>query len=172
MSSGTTASGGAPSQLTSTYITVLLAGALQCHIRTVLRPAYASRYATLMKAVDAHLIPLGFTLPQPERKVVGGYFVWLEIPAPLTADALSVRCREESVVIAPGGLFEVPGDEAVRFGGHMRLCFAWEEESKLAEGVRRVGIAARKMLNGHDDESEEGEFVLVQKGDNGLDRFQ
>lgn len=31
-----------------------------------------------------------------------------------------------------------PANPAAGFDGHMRLCFAWEEEWKLEEGVRRV----------------------------------
>ncbi|KAK5132527.1 hypothetical protein LTR08_008911 [Meristemomyces frigidus] len=162
---GTTASGGAPSQLTSTYLTHLLTtGSLQKHIHTTLLPAYSRRYHTLTAAVTTYLLPLGFALAaQPGREVVGGYFIWLALPESLAADALAENCRTgiidsanegagKGVVIAPGSIFEVPGDEhAARFDGHIRLCFAWEEESELAEGVRRVGVVARGMLEEAED---------------------
>ncbi|KAK5128902.1 hypothetical protein LTR85_000235 [Meristemomyces frigidus] len=160
---GTTASGGAPSQLTSTYITTLLStGQLQHHIKTVLRPAYTLRYNTLMRAISTHLRPLGFSLLQPDRDVVGGYFVWLALPSSLTATPLAQRCKhDEDVVIGPGPIFEVPGDEeAAGFDGHVRLCFAWEEEWKLEEGVRRVGVVARRMLG--EVEAGDGGYVVVE----------
>ncbi|KAK3671300.1 Valine--pyruvate aminotransferase [Recurvomyces mirabilis] len=147
---GTTASGGAPSQLTSTYITLLLtSGALTNHIQFILRPAYALRYRILLEAITTHLVPLGFSLPQPNRKVVGGYFVWLSLPPKMSAAELTQRCREEeNVIVAPGTIFEVPGDREGRLGfdGHVRLCFAWEEEINLARGVRGMARVAGAML--------------------------
>ncbi|KAI7463136.1 PLP-dependent transferase [Hortaea werneckii] len=144
---GTTCSGGAPSQLTSTYMTLLLtSGQLNKHIQNVLRPAYARRYNKLINAITTHLLPLGFQLPQPDRDIVGGYFVWLKLPDQMTATALASACKREGVVIAPGTIFEVPGDrETAGFDGHMRLCFAWEEEGKLEEGVVRVAGVVRQM---------------------------
>lgn len=100
-----------------------------------------------MQAITTHLLPLGFRLPQAEREVAGGYFVWLGLPGSLTATALSKRCQVEDVIIAPGTIFEVPGDqEAAAFNGHIRLCFAWEGEEQLSEGVERVSLVARRML--------------------------
>jgi len=71
---------------------------------------------------------------------------------------------DEDVIVAPGPIFEVPGDkEAVGFDGHVRLCFAWEDEWKLEEGVRRLGKVAKKMLN--DVESGRGQDT----SDGGID---
>ena len=171
---GTTCSGGAPSQLTSTYINHLLAtGGLQNHIRTVLLPAYARRYCILMSAICTHLLPLGFTLPQTSRDVIGGYFTWLSLPATLHAEMLARRCREEeSVVIAAGKIFEVPGDEeGVAFEGCVRLCWSWEEEGMLEEGLRRVGVVAGRMLEESDGGVGEG-FVVVERGEGVVDEFK
>ncbi|KAK0255882.1 hypothetical protein B0A54_11143 [Friedmanniomyces endolithicus] len=157
---GTTASGGAPSNLTSTYLTHLLAsGSLTTHISTLLRPAYASRSHTLHTAIRTHLLPLGFSLPQTDRQgVFGGYFVWLSLPSGMSAGVLARRCREEAgVIVAEGGIFEVPeekgdgeeeegGSLQEGFDGFVRLCFAWEEEGRLEEGVRLVGEVAGRMI--------------------------
>lgn len=100
-----------------------------------------------MDAITTHLVPLGFELPQPNRDVVGGYFVWLALPHGLQADHLAKRCQEdENLIVAPGGIFEVPGDEAVRFEHSVRLCFAWEDVPSLREGVRRIGAVSRRLL--------------------------
>jgi len=85
---------------------------------------------------------------------------------------------EEKCIVAGGELFEVPADELAdvtraergsdldwtadiartRFTGYIRLCFSWEEEDRLVEGVRRLAVVAKKMLQddheGSDDEDE------------------
>lgn len=161
--SGVQRSGGAPSQLTSTYVARMLSsGQLQRHITHVLRPAYFQRYRVLLRAIQSHLLPLGFTIPQPDRDVAGGYFAWLGLPIEIQAEELAVRCQEdENLVIAPGKIFEIPGDDAARFDRSVRLCFAWEEEWKLQEGVKRIGVVAKKML---DEPGASGEYVVVEKG--------
>ena len=179
---GTTASGGAPSQLTSTYITTLLtSGDLTKHINNTLRPGYAKRYRALHAAITEHLIPLGFRLPQTERQIFGGYFVWLALPPKTSANALAKRCREEAgVIVAPGPIFEVPtaenhedatiDHEPVHFDGFVRLCFAWEEEDRLAEGVKRISEVALEMVA---EGGKEGSgFVSDEEAEDGLDEYK
>jgi DNA-binding transcriptional MocR family regulator len=101
----------------------------------------------MTRAIEEHLVPLGFVAPQANREVVGGYFIWLELPRHLRGTALATRCQqEEGLIIAPGKIFEVPGDAAVQCDGNIRLCFAWEDEPLLSEGVRRIADVARRML--------------------------
>ncbi|CAK3804442.1 related to aminotransferase [Lecanosticta acicola] len=167
---GTQRSGGAPCQLTSTYITkVVASGELQRHIETVLQPAYASRYKTMAKAIEDHLLPLGFSMPQPNRDVIGGYFIWLGLPADLKGHELVQKCQDgENLIVSPGSAFEVPGDESISFASNVRLCFAWEDEWKLREGVKRIGKVAKRLLERGDDGSED--YVVVENGDE--DRLQ
>ena len=144
-------------------------GSLQRFIRTTLLPAHASRSKQLLNAIEKHLVPLGFTLPRQDRSFMGGYFTWLSLPDGLDADALAKRCREEeNVVIAPGSIFEVPGDERVKFPSNIRLCWAWEDEEKLGEGVERVAGVARGML----EEGDGGEYVVVETEGQGVADFK
>jgi DNA-binding transcriptional MocR family regulator len=137
---------------------------LEKHIHDTLLPAYQTRYAKLMGGIEKHLLPLGFTLPQTDRSIVGGFFLWLSLPATLKADALARKCKEEgNVIIAPGSMFEVPGDDRVKFERSIRLCWAYEKVRNLAEGVQRIGEAAKKMLEGVENgESDQGDFVLLE----------
>ena len=100
----------------------------------------------MLNAIRRHLVPLGATLPQENREVVGGYFVWLKLP--VNAVALAKRAKEvENLVVAEGELFEVPGDrEVVKFPNEIRLCFAWEDEERLAEGIERLASLMKLML--------------------------
>ncbi|KAI9739280.1 MAG: hypothetical protein M1834_007493 [Cirrosporium novae-zelandiae] len=148
---GSSRSGGAPSHLTATFVSeVLKSGDLENHILHTLQPAYASRYHSMMKAIEKELLPLGVTLTQPERDVAGGYFIWLSLPEPLQADELAeVAKRKENLIVAPGSIFAVVGDEqGINLDRDIRLCFSWEEEEKLSEGIRRLGSVMRHMKEG------------------------
>ncbi len=122
-------------------------GDLQRHIFTTLQPAYARRYQSMISAIKDHLLPLGVTLPQASRDVVGGYFIWLSLPAPVQAEAVVVRAQqEENLIIAPGRIFAVYGDEtAVDLERKVRVCFSWEQEAMLAEGIRRLAQVIGRM---------------------------
>lgn len=153
---GTTCSGGAPSQLTSTYVDRLLrTRVLQEHIFKVLQPAYAQRYATLTSAVMNELGPLGVTLPQPGRDVVGGYFIWLTLPETVGAEEFAQRCQDEmNLSIAPGSIFEVPDDDSVTFKHNIRLTFTWVEPEDMIEGVRRLKTVLQSALKGEKGRTE------------------
>lgn len=172
---GTSRSGGAPSHIAATFLAEGLAtGGIQEHIYNTLQPAYARRWRIMMRAIEEHLVPLGIELPQTSRDVVGGYFIWLKMPPRIKASLLSRRVKDtENVVIAEGKLFEVPGDATVNawedeevpglheptssdtqrreaaptaFPSDIRLCFAWEEEELLEEGIARLAQVVKEML--------------------------
>ncbi|KAI9710057.1 MAG: hypothetical protein M1812_007521 [Candelaria pacifica] len=146
---GSTASGGCPSTLTSTLIHQLLTtNMLNTHIHKILLPTYASRYQALLSAINTHLLPHGITLPHPPPSIVGGYFIWLSLPSELSATDVVSRCKEdENLIVSPGTGFEVAGDEdAARFEGFIRLCWAWEAEEEIVEGVRRLGRVVESMI--------------------------
>ncbi|KAL8996503.1 MAG: hypothetical protein Q9169_004012 [Polycauliona sp. 2 TL-2023] len=146
--SGSSASGGAPSQMTSTFMAQLLSsGALENHIYTTLQPTYARRYKNIMSAIERYLVPLDVKLPQSDREVVGGYFLWLELPKPLIADTVAQRAKtDENLIIGQGPLFAVYGDERKDLERQIRVCFSWEAEENLNEGIQRLANVIRKML--------------------------
>ena len=146
---GSSKSGGAPSHLVATFMASMLeSGDLQRHIFNTLQPAYARRYRGMMSAIEQYLIPLGVTLPQSRRTVVGGYFIWLLLPKPLQADVVVRRAKEEQDLdVAPGSMSAVWGDEkAVNLDRNVRLSHAWEDEEKLAEGVLRLGRVIHQII--------------------------
>ncbi|TGJ86753.1 hypothetical protein E0Z10_g2017 [Xylaria hypoxylon] len=141
---------------------------LDRHIRDTLLPSYARRHALLMRTIRAELVPLGVRVVEDSlcghSGVYGGYFVWMTLPRNIetrlstnttparpwpTARAIADRCRaSEDLMIGNGELFAVHGDEdAVRFDHAIRLCFAWEDEQDLVDGVERLGRVIRKMLD-------------------------
>jgi DNA-binding transcriptional MocR family regulator len=147
---GSSRSGGCPSHLVASFISQMLASnTLQDHIEYKLKPAYARRYHNLMGAINAHLLPLGLTMPEPGKDVAGGYFVWLELPKPLVADRVTkLASREEGLIISEGPKYQVVGDEEAtsRFERNIRLCFAYADEDSLEEGVKRLARVISREL--------------------------
>lgn len=149
---GSTVSGGAPSQLMSTFIDEMLQdGSVTKHIREVLIPAYSRRYSTLISAVREGLCPLGVEIHAhaSDALYAGGYFVWIKLPQPLTARNVTEKAlREENLVVGDGDLFVVPGNQSSLYQDQcLRLCFAWEDEGDLTEGVRRLEKVLLRMIN-------------------------
>ena len=53
----------------------------------------------MVQAIHTMLIPLGVRVPQMDREVVGGYFIWLTLPSPLKGAVLAQRAKEEENVV-------------------------------------------------------------------------
>lgn len=121
-----------------------------------------------MSSIATHLSPLGvtvtsgasYTVSSPSAGIVpaGGFFTYITFPPELpTADVIAKRAKDEyGLTIAFGGLFVVKGDyESARravsngegaFGRGARLCWAWEEEEMIKEGILRLAELLGTML--------------------------
>lgn len=172
---GSTKSGGAPSQLSATMVCEMMrSGDLKRHIDGTCRPALQRRHALLMKAVHEKLDRFGIEVldgnvgSEDGQMTYGGYFVWITFPrGPAAADIAKMAMEEENLIIPSGKMFEVKGDEAaVRFENSVRLCFSWEEEEDLVEGVARLGRVANSLWS-------QGSKAAQEKGSDGgnLDEF-
>jgi DNA-binding transcriptional MocR family regulator len=148
--SGSSRSGGCPSQLVASCIHQLLAtNTLQKHILRTLQPAYARRYYAIMGAIAQQLYPLGISTSQAKADVAGGYFVWLTLPEPLESQVVTrTAAEEEDLIISAGNAFQVQGDEdsGISFQRNIRLCFSYETEQHLVEGVERLARVIRRKL--------------------------
>ena len=99
------------------------------------------------------LIPLGVTIVENTLNgkdgVAGGYFIWIELPKGVDAEVVTSEAKsEEELIVAPGKIFEVQGDESIKFPNGLRLCFAWEAEEDLDEGVSRLARVVKKVIEG------------------------
>jgi DNA-binding transcriptional MocR family regulator len=94
--------------------------------------------------------------------VAGGYFLYVRLPRDISANALAARAEERAgVIVQTEGMCLVPkvagtsGEVRVARGGegdqHIRLCFAWEDEEVLVEGVRRLSGVLKDMLSGDNE---------------------
>ncbi|KAK3319230.1 pyridoxal phosphate-dependent transferase [Apodospora peruviana] len=157
---GATRSGGAPSQLCAAIICEMLAsGELEDHLTRNVRPGLQARHAAAMAAVKRVLGWVGVEVlgtSEAGKETFGGYFLWLTLPEGFDTKAVAERAqREENLVVAPGSNFEVAGDEEVlTFPRNLRLCYSWEEEADIVQGIERLGAILRRMSAG------EGEDVI------------
>ncbi|BCR86009.1 aminotransferase-like domain-containing protein [Aspergillus chevalieri] len=148
---GSTRSGGAPSQLMSTFINELFEDkSLQRHIVDTIIPAGARRYALIISAINEHLAPLGVTFLSgfEHNLAIGGYYVWIRLSLPFdAAEVCKVALDYYNLVLGDKSLFTVPSSTTPQKDRqqHIRLCFMWEAEDKLAEGVKRLGSVLRML---------------------------
>ncbi|PKS05864.1 hypothetical protein jhhlp_007693 [Lomentospora prolificans] len=150
---GSTRSGGCPSQFSATLMWKLLkSGELDRHLDVTTVPGLRRRHRKLLKSIEDHLAPLGVKVPEASDPAInswyGGYFVWIILPAVFDSTAIAAQAeRDENLIVGHGKMFEVRGDEAsATFNHHIRLSFSWEAEEALNEGVRRLSEVMRAYL--------------------------
>jgi DNA-binding transcriptional MocR family regulator len=146
-----TLSGGCPSQLVAGSLGELVrTGELEHFLEETTRPSLQRRHKLMMDAIKEHIVPLGVDVRSsslPGAGIYGGYFVWFTPREGLPSKLISqVAMAEENLIIGAGSMFEVHGDEkSVQFNTDIRLCFSWEAEEDVVEGVRRLGSVLKRM---------------------------
>lgn len=166
---GSTRSGGAASQVAAAMICEMMrAGDLDRHVAGMVRPALQRRHGRALRVVREWLSPLGVAVRESSfggvedgensggggGGVYGGYFLWLTLPdgGPGAKEIAERVKEEENLIVAPGGIFEVYGDEeSVKLDRNIRLCFSWEEEDVVIEGIERLARVMRRMNEEYKD---------------------
>jgi len=116
----------------------LLRGHLDPHL-ALLGTRLRERRDALSAALAAEL-PAGAHWTRP----AGGYFLWLDLPAPIEAEELERAARDNGVAFEPGTrFFSGPGGAA-----SARLAFSYTALDEIAEGCRRLGALVRERLAG------------------------
>lgn len=119
--------------------TFLTRGWLLEHV-AALRPAYRARRDAMLAALD-RMAPAGMTWSEP----AGGYFIWCRLPGGMRARALAVEAAREGVSFVSGDAFSPSGDAR----DAIRLNFTGATEEEIAEGVRRLMTAIRRLARRH-----------------------
>jgi DNA-binding transcriptional MocR family regulator len=116
----------------------LQAGRMQTTLQNV-RQVYAGRAHAMCEALQQHLGE-GLSFHKP----MGGLFVWAKLTGHtrLTTDGnmLAQRAIEKGVAFVPGAPFFANNPDT----STIRLSFATADESKIAEGIERLGQALRE----------------------------
>jgi len=111
-------------------------GRYQAYIRRSSQ-IFRKRRDIMLEAIERYL-PSGISFDAPK----GGLFIWLRLPAPLSADELLPVACKEGVSFVPGNYFFIDGAGG---RGWLRLNFASQPEEEIKEGIKRLGRAIRKM---------------------------
>lgn len=124
------------------FLTTLVAqfardGRLETHIGE-LRSHYAAKCDAMATALHRELPGAQFELPD------GGFFIWLRLPAGVSATALAPVALRRGVEILPGPrcFCDGSGDD------YIRLAFSEAPVGELAEGVRRLAAAIGELQEG------------------------
>jgi len=125
--SGLLDSGGGLNPFTSAIVQELIeAGDLEANI-SKLTATYRSRLSVMEAALRRELPQAVFKTPQ------GGFFFWVQLPG-MDAEQLRDEAREYNVGFRQGVLFSSRGN----MRDYIRLSYAFYEEEKIAEGIRRL----------------------------------
>ena len=111
-------------------------GELASHLERS-RQAGAERLNAVLNACERFL-PSGAKFTRPE----GGMNLWIELPAPLTADTLLSRVQERGVNFLPGRYFSARRPHVY----DLRISFGGLPPEQITRGIRILGEAARSEL--------------------------
>lgn len=169
---GPTCSGGAPSQLVAAVASEMLrAGDIDTHVANAVRPALRRRHTIAVETVKRVMGKFGVAVSGSDAdgvRVYGGYFLWLTLRegGPSASEVADRAQEDENLIVASGELFEVLGDEdAARFPMNIRLCYSWEEEEDIIEGVERLGRVLERLELEHSRGESRGSAGHGRAGD-------
>ncbi|GAB4436302.1 MAG: PLP-dependent aminotransferase family protein [Anaerolineae bacterium] len=115
------------------YVTI---GRYQAHLRRSGR-IYRQRRDTMVAAIKRYL-PAEVKINPPQ----GGLFIWLRLPENTSALDLLPLAAAAGVEFAPGSRFFANPTEGESY---LRLNFATQTPEDIEEGVRRLGLALRRL---------------------------
>ncbi len=128
-------SGGGFNPFTSEIInTMILSGQLDKHLK-MLKTTYSHRVETFCIELKKYL-PQNIKFHTPS----GGYFIWMELPDHIDANAFRKKAKKHDVDFLPGVLFSSKGE----LKNYIRLSFAFYDEDLLKEGAKRLGSLLSK----------------------------
>ncbi len=134
---GVRQSGGGVSPFTQAIVRSAIDDGLQADYLAGIKAEYRARADILYDSLVASM-PEGARLERPE----GGYFIWLELPAPLDAASLLAQAELRGLRFKAGPEF-TPRDALSR---HLRLCFAFLDRATLASGATSLGALVTEAL--------------------------
>jgi 2-aminoadipate transaminase len=112
-------------------------GELERHLARTRREG-AERLNAVLRSLKRHL-PEGTKFTHPE----GGMNLWVELPAPLTAEHLLSRVEERGVNFLPGRFFSLRRSHLRA----LRISFGGLTPDQISRGVRTLGEAASEELS-------------------------
>lgn len=98
---------------------------------------FRARRDAMVDAIKKHLPgSVNFEVPK------GGLFIWLQLPKSISANELLLLACKEGVAFSPGNSFFIDGTSGEDW---IRLNFASQPVEDIEEGIKRLGIALKKI---------------------------
>src|SRR6266705_4072412 len=107
---------------------------------SMLRQRYQHKRDVMLQAISTHW-PEGVRVNTPG----GGFHLWCRLPGDMRARTLLREATKEHVAFVIGEPFHVDGGGQQQF----RLSFAYPEEERIDEGIRRIGHAMQRLMARH-----------------------
>lgn len=98
---------------------------------------FRARRDAMLGAIKKHL-PSSVNYEVPK----GGLFIWLQLPKSISANELLPIACKEGVAFSPGNSFFIDGTSGEDW---IRLNFAAQPVEDIEEGIKRLGIALKKI---------------------------
>ncbi len=115
---------------------VLKSGFLEEHVPTI-RALYKSQCAAMLAAMAQHM-PEGVAWNTP----AGGMFIWVRLPAGMSAAELLPHAVSHNVAFVPGAAFYAEGADQRT----LRLSFVTASEAQIDTGIAALGTAIRQQM--------------------------
>lgn len=118
---------GGPSPVATELIAgVLSGGSYRKHLAEI-----RNRLASARKAAGAKLKPLGIV---PSVLPRGGFYLWCRFPEGIDTGEIAKRCREQSIILAPGNVFS-PSQSAASF---MRFNVTQMDDPRICAALKEA----------------------------------
>lgn len=99
---------------------------------------------TMRRHRDQMIAALAKEMPAAKvRRANGGYFLWVELPAHVSGDAVAQCAIGHGVEVTSGRLC-FPDEDP---GHYLRLSFSLADPAQISEGIARLGAAYREIAN-------------------------
>lgn len=110
---------------------------LEEHIRKIIEIYRIRRNIMISTMKNEFPKECKFTYPE------GGLFTWVTMPETLDATLILEAALKEKVAFVPGGSFFANGE----YKNHFRLNFSNMEETKIVEGITRLGKVLKEFID-------------------------
>jgi DNA-binding transcriptional MocR family regulator len=131
-------SGGGASHFTGLVVAEYMRSGDYARVVDLLRDALRERRDRMLEALAAEMPP-GTTWTEP----AGGYFIWIDLPPGLDAEALLPLAEARGTSMLPGPTFFLGRATGA---GSLRLAFSRYDPASLGESVARLAATIRSAL--------------------------
>ncbi|MBK8805485.1 MAG: PLP-dependent aminotransferase family protein [Bacteroidales bacterium] len=116
----------------------LVSNSLDSHIKTI-KEVYGRQAEAMVSSIKKYFpAEVSFTLPE------GGMFLWVTLPKGISSMKLFDLAIKEDVAFVPGNPFYTQKLESTNT---LRLNFSCVDEKKIEEGIKKLSLVIKKLLN-------------------------